>query len=442
MPIKRIISSINRGGKTEPHLAIDYDTLIGKIEETYDKKSELEHQFKQQLHSIRSNFMKKLLMNTYRNQGEIDRMQEVLNIRWKSEWFNVLLIRIDDFAPLTEQGDGYRPDLVRLIIVNIAEELFNQRHQAFSYEEEGQITLLVNYGDLSEADMYQETADLMKQLIQFIGDRFRIDLSAGAGNVCRGLSGVPGAWAEAKLALSQRLLHGKHSLTMYRDIPLSSNSYYYPMDLELQIMNHVRIGDAEGAERLLDRIYEENYVNRRLPVYLVNCLFFDMVGTIVKVLDGVQANHEEVFGENADMVATLMQCDTVDEMHQEIKEILRKVCVYLLDRRESNNNDLRDRMMAYIEAHYSDKELSLLVAADYLGMSNSYLSRFFKDHTGYNFIDYVTRLRIQRAKDLLSGTDLSITEIADKVGYGSANSFIRSFKKLESITPGQFKEGR
>jgi|GEM_PF-3136564 len=441
-PIKRIIASMNKGGKAQQPQAIDYSTLIERIEETYDKKSELELQLRQQIHTIRSNFIKKLLLNQYANQGEIDRMQEVLNIRWKSSSFNVVLLHIDDFVPF-EQAQGNDPlELIRLIITNIAEELFNRRHLAFAYEEDGRITLLVNYSDTEEAGNERETREILSEMIPLLRDRFKIGLSAGGGNICVGLEGIPGAWAEAKLALSQRMLHGKYSLTMYREIPVSSNSYYYPFDTELQIMNHVRIGNYEGAEQLLDIVYEENYVKRRLPVYLVNCLFFDMVGTIVKVLDSIQANHEDVFGEHTDMVATLMRCETVADMHQEIKRILRKVCAYIEHRRESNNSSLREQMIAYIDDHYADKNLSLLMAAEHFGMSSSYLSRFFKDQTGYNFIDYVTRLRIQKAKELLASGEGSITEIADKVGYGSANSFIRSFKKQESITPGQYKEGQ
>src|SRR5690606_14101077 len=110
------------------------------------------------------------------------------------------------------------------------------------------------------------------------------------------------------------------------EITTSSNSYYYPMDVELQIMNHVRIGNYGGAELLLNLIYDENYVKRRLPVYLVNCLFFDMAGTILKVMDSVQANHEEVFGEGTDIALSLLQCETVADMHNEIKSILRQVC--------------------------------------------------------------------------------------------------------------------
>lgn len=442
MPIKRLIASISKAGKPQlEHLIMDYPTIIGTIEETFDKKSKLEDQIKQQVHNIRSNFMKKLLMNKYMDPGELERMQDVLNIHWMSEWFNVIIIHIDDYSNFSEKQDSYRLNLVRLIIINIAEELLNRRHQAFSYEEEGRITLLVNYNVADDAEIYTETAESLKEIIQFIGDRFKIELSAGVGNACKSLQGISVAWAEAEIALNQRIIDGKKTITLYREIVAGSSSYYYPMDIEIQIMNHVRMGDYEGAERLLDIVYDENYVKRRLPIYLVNCLFFDMAGTILKVLDSAEASHEEVFGEGTALAVSLLPCETVAEMHHEIKSILRQMCNYINEKRESNNNGLKDRVMAYIEQQYADKNLSLLSVADHFGMSSSYLSRFFKDHSGYNFIDFLTRLRIAKAKTLLKESTLSITEIADKIGYGSSNSFIRSFKKYESVTPGQFKDG-
>jgi YesN/AraC family two-component response regulator len=91
-------------------------------------------------------------------------------------------------------------------------------------------------------------------------------------------------------------------------------------------------------------------------------------------------------------------------------------------------------------SHYADKELSLVKAADDFRMTPPYLSTYFKQQTGYNFSDYLNRLRIRQAKELLADGKHAIQEIADRVGYNNVNSFIRIFKKYESVTPGQYKE--
>lgn len=440
-PIKSIFNSVFKANKNQQLSAkTNYNSIIEAIQENFEEKKSLEGQMKYQLPNIKLNFLIKLLTGKYKKQIEVDEMLGVLNISFKSQLFNVIIINVDDYSDFSPEKSGYQLDLVRFIIINISEELFNENHLAFSHEEEGKVILLVNYKEMAEEDIYLETENILKKLIKIIDENFKIVLSAGVGNLCKGYNHIPGSYEEAKIALNQRIINGKNSLTLYRQISSNSSSYYYPMDVEMQIMNHVKTGDYKGAEALLEEVYNENYGKRKLPLYLVNCLSFDMAGTILKVLDSMNVDYNEVFKEKSDISGNLLRCETVQEMYEEIKSILSKVCKYINEKRESNNFELKEKVLEYIDENYSDKNLSLLLVADYFKMSNSYLSRFFKDHTGYNFIDYLSRVRIQKAKDLMENDEASITDIADMVGYNSANSFIRAFKKYESVTPGQFKE--
>jgi len=78
--------------------------------------------------------------------------------------------------------------------------------------------------------------------------------------------------------------------------------------------------------------------------------------------------------------------------------------------------------------------------ADNFGMTVSYLSQFFKSKTGKTILEFVTELRINKAKELLMQTDLSLNYIAEEVGYYNVSSFIRRFKQVEGITPGEFRK--
>jgi YesN/AraC family two-component response regulator len=72
-------------------------------------------------------------------------------------------------------------------------------------------------------------------------------------------------------------------------------------------------------------------------------------------------------------------------------------------------------------------------------MNPTILSKVFKDITGWNFIDYLTNIRIEKAKDLLMETDMKINCIAEKIGY-KHSYFNRLFKKHEGVTPSHFRE--
>jgi AraC-like DNA-binding protein len=80
--------------------------------------------------------------------------------------------------------------------------------------------------------------------------------------------------------------------------------------------------------------------------------------------------------------------------------------------------------------------------AEAINMGYSKFRRLFKEYTGYAPLQYLQELRLQRSKQLLTSTDLSLTEIADKVGYDNADYFSAAFKKKNHITPANYRKKR
>ena len=92
----------------------------------------------------------------------------------------------------------------------------------------------------------------------------------------------------------------------------------------------------------------------------------------------------------------------------------------------------------FILAH-SDEELSLAKVAKVVNISANHLSEKFKEVTGVNFVDYVARVRVGKAYDLLQNPNLRISEIAFAVGFQSLSQFNRVFKKLSSKSPTEYR---
>ena len=91
-------------------------------------------------------------------------------------------------------------------------------------------------------------------------------------------------------------------------------------------------------------------------------------------------------------------------------------------------------IISYIDARYGDPDLSLALLADQFDISQPYLSSLFKQTHGINLSTYIENIRIEKAKDFLKTTDLTINKISEMVGYGSTNSFCRAFKRVTGIS--------
>lgn len=94
----------------------------------------------------------------------------------------------------------------------------------------------------------------------------------------------------------------------------------------------------------------------------------------------------------------------------------------------------------YIEENFAREEFSLTDAADYTHVSPQHLSRVFRQSTGITFMDYITRVRIRRAIELLRDDDRKMYEIAETVGYSSQHYFSSAFKKVLGVSPMEYKK--
>ncbi|QUI24805.1 response regulator [Vallitalea pronyensis] len=105
---------------------------------------------------------------------------------------------------------------------------------------------------------------------------------------------------------------------------------------------------------------------------------------------------------------------------------------------KSEGNYIIDQAKTYIKIHYKE-DFSFKALAEDIGVTSSYLSMLFKKTTGYTMKDYIIKLRINRAKDLLKETNEPVTAIAESVGYDNVHYFSRSFKQKIGVAPSEYR---
>jgi two-component system, response regulator YesN len=126
------------------------------------------------------------------------------------------------------------------------------------------------------------------------------------------------------------------------------------------------------------------------------------------------------------------------ERTETIEKVVDKKLVTAGGQDFSNRTPIREAI-DYINLNLKN-ELSQKEVAEHVHLNASYLSVLFKEHVKMTFSEYLTRRRIQRAKDLLISTNLPINEIAEESGYRTAKYFIKIFKELEGMTPSAYRK--
>lgn len=133
-------------------------------------------------------------------------------------------------------------------------------------------------------------------------------------------------------------------------------------------------------------------------------------------------------------ISTIM--DRIQERNY-ISEPAEEVFLEVSDYKNSNNSEIVETAKRYIERNYT-KEISLEEIAGHVSVSSFYLSRIFSKREGMTYKDYLIKLRMERAKQLLKEGKKSIKEISIEVGYADQNYFSRAFKKYYNKSPKEY----
>ena len=193
--------------------------------------------------------------------------------------------------------------------------------------------------------------------------------------------------------------------------------------------------------------YDKYYFTHLQPVseeslrsdLIRNYLLVDIVLTITQFVSNLGGKADQIIPEINDVGSLLDNVTDINQMH----EVLKKLVVSALIFRDSKVNHERSKLIQeaklYIDAHYSDPSLRMNQVAEKFNISSSHFSTVFSQEIGETFRDYITDLRINRAKELLRSTNLKSSEIASRVGYNDPHYFSTIFKKNTGLPPQQYR---
>ena len=278
-----------------------------------------------------------------------------------------------------------------------------------------------------------EIIEATRQLVRKLKQQTDVSFRIGIGSV-RSLN-------EAILSNNEALnslIDTTGSVAHVDDLPIGCDyEENYPVQTERKLFDSVQKGDVNGAINAANRFYDwmvENYSDYMMDIKLKVLEFVLWAEHIAYESGGMVYR----FRVRKDYMPTLLELNDLEGIRSwfidKITESARNVVV----KKDEQSTGAVSKAKSYIDSHYN-KDISLYDVSREVDISPYYFSKIFKEETGENFIEYLTNVRIEQAKNLLTGSDLSMKEICAQIGYGDPNYFSRAFKKKTGLTPTEFK---
>ncbi|MBN9654719.1 response regulator [Halobacillus sp. GSS1] len=141
-----------------------------------------------------------------------------------------------------------------------------------------------------------------------------------------------------------------------------------------------------------------------------------------------------------DQVGDMSNFENVYDYFHAVENLTIRLHEYMKEMKSVYSGEtILDKAIAFIHEN-AHKDLNMAVVSNHVSLNYSYFSHAFKDYTGNNFVDYLKKVRIEKAKKLLADPNHKIFEISEQVGFGNSKQFSRVFRDLEGVSPKEYRE--
>lgn len=352
----------------------------------------------------------------------------------------ILLIQVSAVGgQLGRFGEDDR-ELISFAAANIAEELASLRlsHVNVINFLNLSVGLLCLLPEETDKDEIRRTLyALSQELTSTLGKMLGLQITAIMSRVTDRVSEIPELFEQARQAARYReLLESHQIIDMEEFSPRSQSVIQYPFSLEKEFLYAMRLGLAESYARFdafMDEVQRES--SREM---MVQQAVFQLIGSVRHMLIELGVGQHSLLTEGLqlDELLDLREPAVIQRWFRH-----RVIAPYLEEFQRTQHiqsRQLIERTLVFLQTHYM-RDLSLEECADHMATSPYTLSRSFKQVTGVNFVDYIMKLRIEKAKELLLGTKLKISEVAERVGY-QHSYFNKIFKGMVGLTPTHYRE--
>ncbi|NOU85580.1 helix-turn-helix domain-containing protein [Paenibacillus sp. LMG 31460] len=255
------------------------------------------------------------------------------------------------------------------------------------------------------------------------------------GAIEKGLVGISKSYYAANESLQVALFSRGNARAAQEDAIETNVDYYYPTDWEVQLINNLKIGNLDTLTHILDEISTENR-KRQLSDASTIKLVSLLMETMLRVLQELNIDA----GIYAKQFESKVKTANGEALWSYVFEVGTLICERMRYSNTTSAMEVGGKMLLYVNENYTSTEVSLKKLADLFQMSVSSVSKMFKEVTGINFYDYLCRLRMESAKELLREKKCGVDDVALRVGYENVYSFKRAFVRYEGIKPDQYAQ--
>ncbi|GGA10181.1 hypothetical protein GCM10008018_64520 [Paenibacillus marchantiophytorum] len=442
-PINRLLGVMKEQfGKDETLGRNEYDFLQGNISHILTNNKRLETELNRQLPLIRDAFLKRLIAGEFQSKEEIASAAAQADTGLNMSVGFTGILQINGYSGMDSVEILNELNAARLILKQILLE--SGRRLDIHMTDLGSDRIVAIFTPAIQEELEEVRKEDIEQLLTWLADtafgEYRITITAAMSDPFASILEVSHAYEQARQALEYAVYMNRKGMVWFSETRIESNTYYYPIDVELRLISTIRAGDVEEAERIVQSIMEQNTQNRELSMEMKHQFIGELKGTLLKLLDQKALMESPMFEKMKDRIIGIQTQEGTEVISREITEIIVAMCGLISSKKSDIHIKTVKQINDYIGEMYADPDLNLYRIAEKVERPEKYISQLFKEVTGTNLSDHLEKVRMDHAAELLKHNEYNVDEIAIHVGYNSSHSFRRAFKRVMGVSPTTFRQ--
>ena len=407
--------------------------------EEKEKLYKLKIQLHQSLPLLKDKFLVSLVNNSV-SEHELEKRLEYLEIQFLWQSFIVCVSEIDNLNVLAESKSAEDTELLMFSFLNISSELIGSSGIVFNDFNSRQI-IIYNYLYDNEHPDLNGLYEILETIRNNMSKYFNITVTAGIGREVQSPKDLHISYKDALHVLDYKVVMGKNRIYDIKDLGYRKSEIHYPIDSINELLSKIKLEDMEAVAQSTEKFFGELLEKKNITSDNIKIIMSELINGAQKIIMEIKDESKEPVDLDFGIYEEIGKYETLEEMKTVVFRYLTGINKTIHAARNSRNLQIINRAKQYIDKNYKQDDLSLNQIAAIVSVSPGYLSILFRKETNQTFIEYLTMVRMEKAKELLKTSTLKSYEVAYNVGYSDPHYFSLSFKKYTGVTPSDYKTG-
>ncbi|MCH5138372.1 response regulator [Clostridiaceae bacterium UIB06] len=406
-----------------------------KEKEKEEQLQSLRKTLNESLPVLQEKFVEELMENTRIEEREIVEKGNFLGIDLKDKVFRVITLHIEGFKDFIQDNDEEYRQLVKLSILDKAHKYLEINNICVNFKKKNAHILIASDECMKDNEKFINGA--MLRVIEECCNEFHISISIGVGDQVDNFKSIKDSFEQSLECLKYRIQFGEGKVIFYEDIIFTNLN----VDI-LNLYNKEELVDALKSRDLLQihKCTSEMFIRAKGQKYInidyIKAAVMEMLGIVSLTLFQIGEN-KDVTKFLVDRLNEIGDKEDIGELEVWLKEFFTEVLNSIGGKTKQRCSRVVEQIIDVIKENYS-KEISLEDISKIIYLTPNYLSNIFSNTMGESFTKYLSRYRIEKAKELLSSGKYKIYEVCEMVGYKNVDHFRKIFKEFTGKTPSEY----